>query len=50
MIYCDNQNIITLIKNLQFYIYIKYIDIQYYYVREQIIIENITLEYIFTKR
>ena len=34
MIYYDNQNVITLIKNLQFYVHIKYINIQYHYVRK----------------
>ena len=34
MIYYDNQNVITLIKNSQFYAHIKYINIQHYYIRK----------------
>ena len=40
----------TLVKNPQFHTRIKYIDIQYYYVREQVIAENVALEYILTER
>ena len=34
MIYYDNQNVITLIKNPQFHIHIKYINIQHHYIRK----------------
>lgn len=39
----DNQRFIALIHNLIFYIYIKHIDIQYHYIKDQITIGRINL-------
>ena len=39
-----------LIKNSQFYMRIKYIDIQYHYVRKQIIVDIIVFKYIFINK
>ena len=50
MIYCDNQGAMALAKNPQFHARIKHINIQHYYVREQVTADNVALEYISTKR
>ena len=49
IIYCDNQKIQTFAKNFINYFRIKYINIQYYFVREKIIKKRIQLKYVFTQ-
>jgi hypothetical protein len=47
MIYENNQNAITLIKNSQFHARIKHIDIQIHFIQKKVIEEFIDLFYVF---
>jgi hypothetical protein len=47
IIYENNQKIIVLIKNSQFYTWIKHIDIQIHFIKEKVIEEFIDLIYVF---
>ncbi len=49
IIFGDNQGVITFVKNLEFYIYSKYINIRYYFVREKVVEGTIDLQYILIK-
>jgi hypothetical protein len=50
IIYENNQNAIILIKNSQFHVKTKHIDIQTHFVREKMIENAIELEYVFTNQ
>ena len=46
VIYCNNQNVQTLIKNFIFYIRNKYINIQHYFIKNKIQNNMLKLRYI----
>ena len=46
IIYCDNQEIVALVKNFIQHFHIKHIDIQQHFVREKIITSEIELQYV----
>jgi len=48
-IYCDNTSAISLNKNPMMYSRTKHIPIKYHFLREQVVEQNIILEYISTK-
>jgi hypothetical protein len=50
IIYCNNQDTISLTKNPKFYLRTKYIAIQYYWVRKKIAEQEVDLQYIETNR
>jgi hypothetical protein len=47
MIYEDNQNVIALIKNFEFHVRTKHIDIQTHFIKEKVIEDFIYLTYVF---
>jgi hypothetical protein len=47
MIYKNNQNVIVFVKNSQFHVRIKYIDIQTHFMKKKVIDEFINLFYMF---
>jgi len=49
MIWCDNQNAISLTKNLTQHVRTKHIDVQHHFVRERVENGEITFEYYSTK-
>ena len=49
IIKADNQSAIALSKDVRYHTRTKYIDIQWYFVREQVALGSITIEYIPTK-
>jgi ATP sulfurylase len=49
MIWCDNQNAISLTKNLTQHVRTKHIDVQHHFVRERVENGEITFKYYSTK-
>lgn len=45
VLHCGNHSCMAIVKNLVFHAYMKHIEIQYYYVRELIVSEEIEMVY-----
>ena len=50
MIFKNNQNVIVFVKNTQFYIRIKHINIAHHFMREKINNNIINIQYVFTNK